>query len=104
MDQSKDHMEKVFSDITTLESKIIQVREEAVQALDVEMESLVEETVRFDVCSQEALINKTDHDIEVLDIGDKSIQHLMTNAESVGEVSTMAMFGNANQTWTNFHD
>jgi hypothetical protein len=44
------------------------------------------------VCSQEALVNKTDKEIEVLDIGDKSLQNLLSTNEQT-EVS--AVFGNS---------
>lgn len=40
----------------------------------------------------------------MLDIGDKSIQHMMTNTESNAEISTVSVFGGVNQSWSNFHD
>ena len=44
-------MSEVFCQVRTLESQVIQVKEDSVKEIDVKLRDMIEETIHFDVCS-----------------------------------------------------
>lgn len=70
-------MGELFENIQDLESRVVQVHGEAQQILQTSVTEMIDESLRFDVCSQEAVSSRPDKEVEILDIDDRQLQSLL---------------------------